>query len=406
MMPRIDGRAVVVVAAVGAVVALVGSIRFHIYTDLEVYRLGGQAWWRGLALYRDGWDHVLGGRGLPFTYPPVAAVLFVVLYALGTSGALVVLTGLGVLATVATCLVVVPPRLSSAARARPVTSLVVGSVLVGLLEPVRMTISFGQVNLVLMGLVAVDCLVPRTRWPRGALVGLAAAIKLTPVVFVLFFLVGRRWRQAGVAVLSFLVVTGIGWLAAPTDSVDFWTRALFDPARIGGLGYGANQSWQGVLWRVVPGGVPGWWITVVLFTSVLAVIGARRLIVRGAEVPALLVIASAALLISPISWSHHWVWAVPALVWLVGRRAWWSAASVGAVFYLAPHWSVTDDTTAAVRWTWEHAVGNAYVAVAVVSLVLAACLPDRVAGVSRRVISIEPAPSSGRAGEAMKPAAS
>jgi alpha-1,2-mannosyltransferase len=115
------------------------------------------------------------------------------------------------------------------------------------LEPVRNTISYGQVNVLLTALVAADCLVPGGRWPRGALVGLAAAVKLTPAAFVLFFLLRRDYRAASTAALSFGVAAAAGFALAWRDSVRYWTSVVFQSGRPGNPAYAANQSLEAVL---------------------------------------------------------------------------------------------------------------------------------------------------------------
>ena len=117
-----------------------------------------------------------------------------------------------------------------------------------LLEPVRSTLDYGQINIVLMALVAVDCLAVAPRWPRGALTGLAAAVKLTPAAFVLFFLLRRDYRAAAVAGVSFAVTTAAGFALAGPDSVRYWTGRLPD-GRIGNPATAANQCLQAVLAR-------------------------------------------------------------------------------------------------------------------------------------------------------------
>ncbi len=122
------------------------------------------------------------------------------------------------------------------------------------LEPVRNTLNYGQVDVALMALVAADCLARGPRWPRGALIGLAAAVKLTPAAFVLFFLLRRDWPAVRAAAVSFAVSTGgsPSFLFDWHDSVRYWTSVVFQAGRPGSPAYAANQSIQGVLARAVP----------------------------------------------------------------------------------------------------------------------------------------------------------
>ena len=171
------------------------------------------------------------------------------------------------------------------------------------LEPVRNTLNYGQVNVALMALVAADCLVVAPRWPRGALVGIAAAVKLTPAVFVLFFLLRRDWRAAGRAAVSFCACAGIGFVLAWHDSVEYWTSVIFQASRPGSPAYAANQSIQGVLARAgldphSPAGAVTWLVLSAVVVA-LACLGMRRAFAASADAWALSLNAFAGLLISP-----------------------------------------------------------------------------------------------------------
>ncbi len=323
------------------------------FLDLTVYRAGGHAWSSGISLYGPEFPRLITMLPLPFTYPPISAVAFVVW---------------------------LTARHLEADRWRAVQLASVAVVLGTVIEPVVETLSFGQVNLLLMAMIAADCLLPRTRWPRGMLIGLAAAIKLTPAVFVLFFLAHRQWRPVLAAGAAFAVATAVGFVAAPRDSVTYWFGGvLLDPGRIGSPAFPSNQSLSGVLHRwLVP---PPWhtvlWLLGVAVVLVAAWVAVRRLRERGQDVAALLAVAAAGLLASPVSWSHHYVWAVPALIWCAHRalRAprWWAAvAGLGAVVLVGPHWLVSTRTDHLPHWGFgAQLVGNAYVWVAIVALAVA-----------------------------------
>lgn len=231
---------------------------------------------------------------------------------------------------------------------------------------------FGQVNLVLMGLVAVDCLLPRTRYPRGLLIGIAAAVKLTPAVFVLFFLVRRQYSAAVTAVVTFAAATGFGMLLAPADSVRYWHITIFDPDRIGGAAFATNQSLRGALSRfdLPPGLTQACWLVLVVAVLALAWRGARR---ATEPVDALLVVAAAGLLVSPVSWSHHWVWIVPALAVWVARSRINPAMVLVATVFVVGHAFLPHARNRELEWTWwQHLVGNSYLLAALVFLAVAA----------------------------------
>lgn len=283
-----------------------------------------------------------------------------------------------------------------------------------LFEPVRQTVFFGQINLLLMGLVVMDCLLPRTRWPRGLLTGLAAGIKLTPLIFVLFFLVRRQYRAAAVAVGAFTGSILLGFALAPGDSVRFWFDAVFETDQRVGTAYAFNQSLNGVLHRVLPeadGARFGLWALLVAAFLVVALIGARRARSVGDDVTALLAIAFWGLLASPLSWSHHWVWVAPAAVALAyplyrgARRRWWVpglATMLVLAFAVGPHGVVlsTDPGTPETAWVWwQHLAGSSYTLVAVVALIVLAVCRRPVPSNAGSSAPVRPEPSD-RAGPA------
>ena len=247
------GRVVVVVlATVGTLVHTVGIPGLQSVPpyriDLDVYRVGGQ-------VFRDGGDlygelpQLAEGGNLPFTYPTLSAQLFSLLtyLPLPVASTLITLATLGVLALVVH-LVLTRTCDRPAGQLWWLTAAVM--VVAMWFGPVRETIGFGQVNVFLMALVLVDVIRGRGRWWGGILTGLAMAIKLTPAVFLLYFFLRRDWRGMATAVISALAFTGIGHLLAPDDSVRYWTFAIRDPGRIGGLAYTSNQSVNGFVHRI------------------------------------------------------------------------------------------------------------------------------------------------------------
>jgi alpha-1,2-mannosyltransferase len=234
---------------------------------------------------------------------------------------------------------------------------------------------------VLTLLVVLDCLPAKTRWPRGVLVGIAAAVKLTPAAFVLFFLLRGDRRAAGTAAISFASCVAAGFLLAWHDSVRYWTSLVFQTGRPGSLVYAANQSIGGVLARagLDPGTPAGRaaWLSLSAAVLVLAGLAMRRSFARSEDAWALSLNAFAALLISPVSWSHHWVWAEPALLILAIRglrhrhRGWLVTAVAGLVILaVAPQWWFPHGNNIESGWTaWQQVIGSSYVILAVVILV-------------------------------------
>jgi alpha-1,2-mannosyltransferase len=316
---RVDGWArwavlVLWVAVLVGIVLVVTTAKASYLLDLEVYRAGGTAWVRGLPLYTPDFPWDIAGPKLPFTYPPVAAVVFAGVAAVPLVWSELLLTVVGFVALTAVLVTV-----ARGWFARPVLVGMAATVAAMAFEPVRCTFAFGQINLVLMALVALDCLAVRDRRVRGLMVGVAAAIKLTPAVFVVYFLVRRQWRAAGNAFAAFVVMGLLGFAFAPRDSSAYWFHAVFDPTRIGGLEIIRNQSLRGVISRLeLPAQSVLWALSVVVVLG-LAVVAARRAVRAGEDGLALVSIALAGLLISPLSWTHHWVWAAPALLLLAAH---------------------------------------------------------------------------------------
>jgi alpha-1,2-mannosyltransferase len=349
--------------------------------DLGVYRFGGRTWLRGGNLY--GQVLVTGGLRLPFTYPPIAAIVLAPLALLPMTAAGTVLT-VGSVALAAVVLGVFLRRLAgSAAGSLWAAAWLLPAAL--LLEPVRTTLAYGQINIVLMALVTLDCLTAEPRWPRGVLTGLAAAVKLTPAAFVLFFLLRRDYRAAAVAGGSFAAATAAGFALAGRDSARYWTTVVFQTGRIGGPATATNQSIVAVLARagLDPHTTLGLaiWLGLSALVVIVACRGMRHAFAASHDCWALSLNAFAALLISPISWSHHWVWCVPGLLTLayLGRRhrhrlAMAVAAGGLVLFATAPQWWLGRFADPELRWAaWQQAIGSSYVLFAVLVLILSAC---------------------------------
>jgi alpha-1,2-mannosyltransferase len=291
--------------------------------DLDVYVRGAQALSAGTPLYQ---SHP---GVLPFTYSPFAAALFTPLLLLGTEAARWVFT----MGSVVSYLVAVG---AFGWRLRlPGRHLALAAVAGLALEPFVRTILLGQVNLYLMAAVAADCLLLRSRH-RGWLVGLAAGIKIVPGVFVLFFILQRDWRSAVRATCGFGITVVCGALLAPQASAAYWSGGLFGISHWGPVAVvdGKNQSFIGELARLShnPSPVMVTALLVTLAGLLLGIAAARRQLQLGDEVAALTAVAIGGLLASPLSWTHHWVWAVPAVMILVSRRQWVMAWLLGAVF--------------------------------------------------------------------------
>lgn len=322
--------------------------------DLDVYRFGGRSILGGAPLYA-GTDPA---TGYPFTYPPMAALLFVPVALLPDSVATAVWVGASVVALAVVLVVFLRERGVSVSPVQLGGLVLMASVL----DPVRETYALGQVNLVLMCAICCDLLVLRGRW-TGLIIGLAAGIKLTPLVFVVFLvLVGRR-AAAARAVAVFVSTVLVGLLLVPTSAVDYWTHTVWDAGRVGGIEFVRNQSVNGVLMRLLGQEPPtALWLAVAAPLAVAVLLLAAAVWRRGDRDVAVLLAAGSMLLASPISWDHHWVWAAPALL-VLARRArpvltgLWACLLVVGCRFLAPAGEGRELT-----WTWwQHLLGNGYV---------------------------------------------
>lgn len=373
--------------AIALFVASVGlSLRlqlWHGFIDLQVYRVGAEVWLDGGALY--GRMPKVLGIGLPFTYPPLAAVFFTPLAVmpLWLAEVMITVTSVGCLAlTLWLVLARLRPELDTATRLTLVTAAVA---VLQLFEPLRQTFGFGQINLVLMAAVAMDCLAVRTRWPRGALIGVAAVVKLIPVAFLLYFLLRKDWKAAATTVATIAAAVLGGFLFFPRESSQYWFHTIKNTNRIGTPHFAGNQSIKGMAFRL---GLPASTVTVVwlglsLVVFVLAALWMRKLFATGggaAHVSALLVNAGVVLLVSPVSWSHHWVWVAPALLLALdrlvrGKRGPWQLAAVAVfatMFLVGPQWRLPHGgRQRELGWSWwEQIVGNGYVLGALALLVV------------------------------------
>lgn len=291
---------------------------WHDESDFAVYR-GAVVWW---SEHRPLYSFRLHGTPYGFTYPPFAAYVMRP-WAWLTQSQGMVLNGVAtVLALVGIVWQLVAPV--AARHGWPVRAAVVVAVpLAYFLDPVRETLGLGQVNLYLAGLVLLDLAALR-RGSRlaGVGIGLATAIKLTPGLFIPFLLLTGRWRAAGTAAATAAGAAAVAFLLDPATSVQFWTRTLFETSRVGPTGAVANQSLLGLLTRVTgPDRSP---TLVELMVGAVLVVGLARARLahrRGDELVAFTLTGLTACLVSPISWTHHLVWILPAVVVLVDLAA-------------------------------------------------------------------------------------
>ncbi|MGC4756303.1 glycosyltransferase 87 family protein [Micromonospora trifolii] len=370
---------VVVLAAAVTGFLAIAAVR-HGFFDLKVY-YGALTWW-----VHDGgeiYDYLKPGTQYGFTYPPFAALVMLPMAYLPWTAAIVV----SVLASVVTTTVLIWWLVDPIARRAGWTrwfALAVALCLAAAFEPMRETVNFGQVNTLLLFLVAVDLLrlLPAgNRW-TGVGIGLATAIKLTPGVFIVYLLVTGRWRAALTASGT---AAGVSLLAAalfPDASREFWTEALWNTGRVGELAFVSNQSLRGVVARLDPEHPSTLlWLLLVLGTLALWAWRSRAAVAAGDEATGLALTGAVMCLVSPVTWVHHLVWLLPALILLVDNAMAAPAGRRRQVLLLAATIGYALLISRTV-WLWEKDFtgvdgflgSNAYVWV---SLALLAFLPIR-----------------------------
>jgi alpha-1,2-mannosyltransferase len=336
--------------------------------DIDVYLMGGRH-----VLDPGLYSLVLFGHsGLLFTYAPFAALAFAPL-AWGLTliqaqevWAVVNLASLFGLLAVA--IRTVRPDLERATAWRWALTLSFPAVF---LDPVFLTIGFGQVNLVLDLFVLWDLIGPRRvgsrTLPLGVATGIAAAIKLTPLIFVPYLLLTRRTRGAFVCLATFVVCEVAAFAVSPASSWVYWTKDVFDSGRAGYLLYISDQNLSSVLQRFHHGQVP----TAVLWPALAVILVAGLALAAWAyrsssPMLGLLVCATTGLVISPVTWTHHLVWVVPAIIWMAAgadrpRHGLGIAVATSLLFWASPIWWVPNNHHRELHENaWQLVAGNSF----------------------------------------------
>ncbi|WP_158834929.1 glycosyltransferase 87 family protein [Streptomyces sp. NRRL S-350] len=325
--------------------------------DMLVYRAEGEAVVHGEDLYAmrlPGWD-------LPATYPPFAAMLFVpsAWFDVSTLRVLVMLLNYALLALA----VYLSLKLAGWAKQHR-TAVVILATGVGIwLEPVFTTFQYGQVNLGILCLVLWDLTRSDRNRFKGVGIGLATAIKITPGLFAVYLLLTGRIRAALLSGATFLTAALIGWAVLPDATWGFWTKYLWDPSRVGVTVLVDNQSLRGAVCRLLDVNDPGLVglaasAVVGAFGLAVAVVAGRSArVLRRADAWGAVCTALTALLVSPISWTHHWVWCIPlvALLMVEARtRARQVLLGVTLVVFLSHvMWAVPHRWGRGVAWYWQ-----------------------------------------------------
>jgi alpha-1,2-mannosyltransferase len=312
--------------------------------DLDVYRTGGVSVLHGQPIY-----HMLtqAPQLLPFTYPPAAALFAVPLAMLSWPAAQVVWVAFIYVPLAITIWYAFRPLLARAGTYAPAAFAALFAVC-AYLFPLRDQMRFGQVDILLVALCVADCAAVSPRWPRGALVGLATAVKLVPGVFIVYLWISGRRRAAVTAAGAALAWTLGAFLVLPRDSLYYWTNAIFDSSRLGSNTGTSNQSLRGMLLRLfLPSAAPSaLWLAAAVAVGVAGFVTARRVARTGGEMAGVAITGLLAVLLSPVAWIHHLAWVVVVIGAVAGdgrdrRRL--VAAVVIAAFYTVtlPWWGLS-----------------------------------------------------------------
>ena len=353
-----------------------------------------------LAVYVDGARHLTDGTlydffseplHLPFTYPPFSAMIFLpltwlpwtllrILWQIASFGAI----GLMAYSTLR-LLGRAGPKAPSPLR--HVRGIVVTITALGLwLEPVRTTFNYGQINLFLAALLLAGAVAGK-EWMAGFSVGIAAGVKLTPAITGLYYLLQRRW-SAVIWSVAFFVATIAGALVVlPDETVRYFTKLIFDPGRTGPVWSAINQSLRGAIARLAGQDLTSLWLVAAVAAGLLGLWVAWVCLKADDRAAAFLAVQFTGLLISPISWSHHWVWVLPLLLWcLFGPRqrltpvrvltVAWLVATCSYVVSILISFQYIDQPAS--RPGWQSGLGVIYPLLGIVTLVIIGVISRRV----------------------------
>lgn len=378
--------------------------------DVYVYWYALNNWFSGNSLY--DWYALPDYKMYPFTYPPFGAWALSPLtwFDYETAARLMIMA---IALQTAVIVALIGRSLGwswgSAFAIAPWAAILVQQCL----EPFTQSVGFAQVNTAMMALVMIDVAAPPSWKGRGVASGLAAAIKLTPAIAVLIFLLRRQWRSAITMVATSLAVTLLSWVISPGESARFFFDAMWDPQRAGDAYYTSNQNLKGFVARALPENTwsIAWAITVALALVAavwlcLCIQAAATLVAPAGDAVELAasdavaapsavattpaapvlpenlatlltaaVIMTLGLLVSPITWSHHWVWGLASVVALIAVALRLKSAPLaalalvqGALFIMAPHWWFSHGQVNELHWNVvEQLVGSSYTLAAIAS---------------------------------------
>lgn len=322
-------RTFVLIAAIAALIySLFRKTAGSVMLDLEVYRMGSASLVNGNDnLY--SLVHYWKDLTLLYTYPPFSTVVFAPI-SFGSATLATQMMGAIIICALARASWLLGSHMAAASRGSALTlSLAIFTLgLAG--EPGRSALGLGQVATILAWLLVEDWLgLGRGRRLGGVLTGIATGIKLVPAIYIAAYAVLGQWRRAGLAGMTFLATAVVGAVLLPVSSRLFWTGVGFDASRVGDVATPGNQSLKALAWRTVPPESRiAWWMFFSLVVGCVWIYLIRGYDRAGDVVAVVLLTGLAGLLVSPVSWSHHWVWLAPTAIWL------WLTSGLSARFSL------------------------------------------------------------------------
>lgn len=281
-------------------------------TDFMMYLGAAHAFLEGQPVYQLGYT----GIDLPYTYPPITLPFLVPLTWLDDRVALQAMNAAGLVAMLVAVWFTTKMLGYEGTRGRLGLVAAIGAVLIWT-EPLQRNLELGQINIFVMLLVVADLALPGRSRLKGIGIGAATATKLLPGLFVIYLLLTRRFRAAFVAMGAFAGLTLLGVIIQPGGSYDYWvTGRAFDSHRVlmtFSPRYGGNQSLQGLTARMLGTDQQNtiWWmlsVMAIVVAGLALAVAAQR---RGEEAMAIVVVGFTTLLISPVTWSHYWLWIGP-----------------------------------------------------------------------------------------------
>jgi alpha-1,2-mannosyltransferase len=351
---------------------------FQVALLLGILSWSGQLIWRlttisghppiDFLVYRGGAKSLIGGHmpymeqftslHLNFTYPPLALFGFVPLALLPIHAAIVSWWLVNSLSLIGLCFLALSSVSSARFSRRIVFAVSLAGVSCLMFEPLRSSVGYGQINFVLMLMITFDLLSPSSRL-RGIGVGIASAIKLTPLAFIPGFLMDQDRRSAARSTITVVLLSLVSSLMLYDGAKTFWFHQALNPDHKGAVVGACNQSEYSAIMRIfgVSTSSKVLWVSLATITLLVGYVAARSCYQRGRRLDALVVLTLAELLASPISWSHHWSWIVLLPIFIVLRwkhDRWLSLAALPVLIVAAAfpyHWH---------DWSWYlHGAGRA-----------------------------------------------